>query len=431
MNETREFLKTLTMMRQSINDDLNKAKMKPFDYERWKVGEDIRRAKIGSNIDQPLIAPAMEQVVREWAASGQRAFLPEKDAKGMPIAGGIANAEQLNAKYPAILETLNLLDQQRASEIEKINRKEREDEAKTVDAITQERERMQKSLADMNGTRLDQIREATDYELAQERKRIGAIKGTTEQKKALLDDFAAYAKKKSDEVALITGDNWGAGFGRGMNDWIGKMKSGFEYAKDMANSTAQAMSQSFGDFFFDVMTGKIKKLSDYITGFLTSIARAMANVMGEMAARQLITGAMGMFSGGVPSGGTTMPATGGSPSVNMANVAANGAVWNGGFQAFATGGVVSKPTLGLVGEGRYNEAIIPLPDGKAVPVVMRGGSATSAPKVTINVINQTGQQANARSSQPRFDGLGNMIIDVVLDALNRNVNGFRDAVGAV
>jgi hypothetical protein len=63
---------------------------------------------------------------------------------------------------------------------------------------------------------------------------------------------------------------------------------------------------------------------------------------------------------------------------------------------------------------------------------MRGGSpAASAPKVTINVINQTGQQANARASQPRFDGLGNMIIDVVLDALNRNVNGFRDAVGAV
>jgi hypothetical protein len=58
--------------------------------------------------------------------------------------------------------------------------------------------------------------------------------------------------------------------------------------------------------------------------------------------------------------------------------AANGAVWEGGFapfQAFAKGGVVSGPTLGLVGEGKYNEAIVPLPDGKSIPVQLGGRSA--------------------------------------------------------
>jgi tape measure domain-containing protein len=53
--------------------------------------------------------------------------------------------------------------------------------------------------------------------------------------------------------------------------------------------------------------------------------------------------------------------------------AANGAVWNGGFKAFANGGMVTGPTLGLIGEGRYNEAIVPLPDGRSIPVQMRGG----------------------------------------------------------
>jgi tape measure domain-containing protein len=53
--------------------------------------------------------------------------------------------------------------------------------------------------------------------------------------------------------------------------------------------------------------------------------------------------------------------------------AANGAVWTGGFQAFANGGMVKGPTLGLVGEGKYNEAIVPLPDGRSIPVQMRGG----------------------------------------------------------
>ena len=72
--------------------------------------------------------------------------------------------------------------------------------------------------------------------------------------------------------------------------------------------------------------------------------------------------------------------------------AANGAVWKGGFQAFANGGMVTGPTLGLIGEGKYNEAIVPLPDGRSIPVqfnqqsslreAMAGGSNNaSAPSV--------------------------------------------------
>jgi tape measure domain-containing protein len=58
---------------------------------------------------------------------------------------------------------------------------------------------------------------------------------------------------------------------------------------------------------------------------------------------------------------------------------ANGGVAAGGWKpfpvtAFANGGMVNGPTLGLVGEGKYNEAIVPLPDGKSIPVQMRGGN---------------------------------------------------------
>jgi tape measure domain-containing protein len=61
---------------------------------------------------------------------------------------------------------------------------------------------------------------------------------------------------------------------------------------------------------------------------------------------------------------------------------ANGGVAGGGWKpfpvtAFANGGMVNGPTLGLVGEGKYNEAIVPLPDGKSIPVQMRGGGGNS------------------------------------------------------
>jgi hypothetical protein len=61
---------------------------------------------------------------------------------------------------------------------------------------------------------------------------------------------------------------------------------------------------------------------------------------------------------------------------------ANGGIAGGGFRAFANGGTVSKPTVGMVGEGRYNEAIIPLPDGKSVPVQMNGGGSGGNSEIT-------------------------------------------------
>ena len=40
-------------------------------------------------------------------------------------------------------------------------------------------------------------------------------------------------------------------------------------------------------------------------------------------------------------------------------VAAEGAYWTGGFRAFADGGIVTRPTMGLIGEGGEPEYIIP------------------------------------------------------------------------
>jgi len=53
---------------------------------------------------------------------------------------------------------------------------------------------------------------------------------------------------------------------------------------------------------------------------------------------------------------------------------AMGGIVAGGFRAFANGGMVNQPTLGLVGEGAYNEAIVPLPDGRSIPVMQTGNN---------------------------------------------------------
>lgn len=65
---------------------------------------------------------------------------------------------------------------------------------------------------------------------------------------------------------------------------------------------------------------------------------------------------------------------------------ANGGIMKGGFQSYANGGIINQPTVGLVGEGRFNEAVVPLPNGKAIPVDMKGSGG-----VTVNVaVNNNG-----------------------------------------
>lgn len=62
--------------------------------------------------------------------------------------------------------------------------------------------------------------------------------------------------------------------------------------------------------------------------------------------------------------------------------AAAGAYWKGGFKAFAKGGMVSKPTLGLIGEGGEPEYIVPESKAKnfAINYLMGARGAAAIPK---------------------------------------------------
>ena len=81
---------------------------------------------------------------------------------------------------------------------------------------------------------------------------------------------------------------------------------------------------------------------------------------------------------------------------------AKGGIAEGGFRAFASGGTVSRPTLGLVGEGKYNEAVVPLPDGKSIPVIGNAGGGDNTNNITINV--NVDQDGNAQTETKQEGG---------------------------
>jgi tape measure domain-containing protein len=124
-----------------------------------------------------------------------------------------------------------------------------------------------------------------------------------------------------------------------------------------------------------------------------AIGIAATSVMGIAAGiSQIKEGGASNVLGGI---GSVLMGVGGAMGGFGKLFGANGGVAAGGWKpfpvsAFANGGVVNGPTLGLVGEGKFNEAIVPLPDGRSIPVKMAGSSSR-------DLINN---QSSSQSSSP-------------------------------
>jgi hypothetical protein len=157
----------------------------------------------------------------------------------------------------------------------------------------------------------------------------------------------------------------------------------------------QGVSSAFANVLTEGVAGMISGTAtakEVFAGFLQSVGQALSQAASQMIATYIAIGIAKLFAGlGGGGGGADMSKTGISettlapmrqysmegPLTGAAGFAgyANGGIAPGGFRAFANGGVVSGPTLGLVGEGKYNEAVVPLPDGKSIPVQLGGRSA--------------------------------------------------------
>ena len=208
-------------------------------------------------------------------------------------------------------------------------------------------ESMESNLTDkMRSENKERIQMAND--LRDER-----VKATQEVMEAMLKDVAIAIEEaekiqqKMEEVAISINESLASGMTDALMDWIEGTKSAKEAFIDFARS------------------------------FLMQISK--------MIAQQAILNAMKSIGGG---------AAGGIGGVIAGLFGADGGVAQGGidFKPFATGGLVTKPTVGLVGEGSMNEAIVPLPNGRSIPVEMKGGSGG------VNIINNVTVEAGAGGS---------------------------------
>ncbi len=165
-----------------------------------------------------------------------------------------------------------------------------------------------------------------------------------------------------------------------------QLRSVFEGLQGAIQGVSSAFANVLTEGIASMITGTASA-KEVFASFLQSVGQALSQAASQMIATYIAIGIAKLFAGLGGGGGADMSKSGitegtlapmrqyadaaGNMAPNFAGFA-NGGIAKGGFRAFANGGVVSGPTLGLVGEGRYNEAVVPLPNGRAIPVQVNG-----------------------------------------------------------
>jgi len=181
------------------------------------------------------------------------------------------------------------------------------------------------------------------------------LSGQIEQARASLQDLVA---------PLNVVSNLGEGIGRAFSDAFRGLVTGSLSAKEALASFFQATADAFLDLSSQIISQLIK----------ITILESISKIFG---AASSLTGAGALGSSGVPDISGT-PVSGAGFGLGSIGTPGSSAAFSGFLPGFAAGGIVTRPTLAMVGEGGEPEAIIPFSKMGSVMSAMADGQGSAA-----------------------------------------------------
>ncbi|ELY4584765.1 tape measure protein [Cronobacter malonaticus] len=202
-------------------------------------------------------------------------------------------------------------------------------------------------------------------------------------------------------------------------------------SQNAANGLSQAVSGVW-DWTKSLFTGTdaTKDQTKAVNSSILSMSN-LSTVASGLAATFAMIGANSSSSSsrwlnfGMSLASTAVAAWAGSSSSANVKAHANGGIFgkNGAvpLRAYQTGGIATSPQLALFGEGSMNEAYVPLPDGKTIPVTLSGdvgGGKVMAPvSISINVTKEGGSESSSGDEKGAWTGAAKQIKAIVLDTI--------------
>jgi hypothetical protein len=241
--------------------------------------------------------------------------------------------------------------------------------------------------AKMLHTQLELEKIALDSSLTQEqRDKAKGLAGTVKTQRGTLTGetgLVATAKKIVNEAA--------EGKLSDITANITKLTNAKGDLSDMAvltESIATSFSEGISTAFTDMVTGA-KSAKQAFADMATNMLKNIASLLSEMLMLKMIKSMFGLSfdGGGIMDKGKKV-------------------------ESYSTGGVAKGSNQGHLAMLHGTEAVVPLPDGKSIPVQMSGNGGATNNNIVVN-ISTDGQSSNKGSTGPDMDKLGAVVATAV------------------
>lgn len=338
-----------------------------------------------------------------------------------------------------------------AGQLEKLADKAREAEKKVDDV----RETIEKLKVTDTGkamqTASDAIMDAlsTQSEKAKreyDRQTAWADEFYAKHKDQLTEDGEAYAQYIGYRSALD--EQYARETENGLQQWIRQNKDATEQYKSLWGSAMDKFNDTlvegltsgkleFGDFvqyvLKEILRIQIAKATAALadsaseSGWLKGIIAVGSAIAGGMSGAGAVagTGDVGANIGADLSGGSSVnfPGAASTGGVNFPTEFANGGIMTKygqlALKEYANGGIANRPQVAIYGEGKTPEAYVPLPDGRTIPVTMKGGAGggVNMPVNISIVVNKDGTESAEGSDKATMNDMANKIKIVCMEVL--------------
>jgi tape measure domain-containing protein len=158
-----------------------------------------------------------------------------------------------------------------------------------------------------------------------------------------------------------------------------RLRQAYEQKKQLVEGIANSIGNGIGsaiDLLIDGTDNWGDSLRSIAAGVLKDIARQIAQTMVVAPIVKGITSAFGFANGGIMTGEGPVP-----------------------LRKYAAGGIANSPQLAMFGEGSMPEAYVPLPDGRRIPVAMKGGGGSTTVNVSVDAKGTQVQGNGGQSEQ--------------------------------
>ena len=226
----------------------------------------------------------------------------------------------------------------------------------------------------------------------------------------------------------IAGRNLRTSLAEGARQYSLEVVNYGDLAKSTFDSTMSSINSSFTSHLEAMATGT-ESFGKGLKNIFKDITNSIIKMLVNLSFQQYVQPKLQSLFGGVVSGIGAIGAGRGGVSSFASGGSFSSAFTGNSFGKFASGGI-APAGMTLVGENgpellQFNSSHRIYNASQTRKMI--GGEGAN--KVTVNIINQSGQQLDSQQQETKFDS-EQMIVDVVVSSLMTNKGGMRDAIKA-